>query len=77
MKWHRDRSDTERAEAIQRAMRARARSAMAESLNADDERAAAALRGKAVAYRESADMVEAFLRGGRVRRKFRPAEATP
>jgi len=74
--WHQH-SDTERAEAIQRGMRARARSAIAESLDADDERAAAALRGKATAYRESADMVETFLRGGRIRRKFRPAEVTP
>lgn len=62
--------EDDRIRAAQRGMRARARTAKAAALAAEHPSAGAALSGKARAYRECADMLEALLRAGTIRRKY-------
>jgi hypothetical protein len=64
------RSLDEQMRAVQRGLRHRARKARAAARLQDNIYAAAALRGKALAYLESADAIESMLRTGHLRRKW-------
>jgi hypothetical protein len=66
-----------RVHGLTAALRERSRDARAAALKAEDERAAAALRGKAVAFGEAARMAEAVERGWLMPWRRRPAAAVP
>lgn len=63
--------ELERLQAAQRGMRARAKTALEASRRFEpSSQRAAALRGKARGYRESADMLESLIRTGNIHRKY-------